>query len=273
MSARTNASVPEAFDILYGASDELLRSHRTKITAIIRRLQPLIKDYDTTTSAAKFEIDSKSSDISRTHSTDQPTRAHAHPNMYRISPTATSRIEGLISILHDGLQKTREFLSQVQDVSIKECPIFTQDQPQVIGNQERSPLQKLRRGLSQRSLAFEFDRWEKANHGASRITDQSTKRLGRIADFVRTNEHRFYIESTARKGIEFGIKLLICERVLKERGISAILFFYHGPLRSITATELSHDLGAAIEGAVAIKELAQQQTSWLDQRQSDYDSK
>ena len=266
--SRCNTSVLEALHILHNASDESLRSHSTKLKAIVKRLQPLIEDCDMTISIAKFDT-SYSSEALLNHSPDQRISPQNHLNLY---PRLSSPIEKFISTLYNKLENIGQLQSQVNQDSTKDKPVRIQDDAHVFENQERSPSHKLHRGLSQRSLASEFERWEQSTYGVSRVIERTNRKFGHIAEFLRVNEHRFYHQTAVRKGIEHGIKLLICERLVHERGISAILFFCYQELRSLKFLELD-GLENAIENGDPIKKLAQQQTSWLDQHQRNYDGK
>ncbi|KAJ5925842.1 hypothetical protein N7454_007352 [Penicillium verhagenii] len=102
-----------------------------------------------------------------------------------------------------------------------------------------NPEGKLRRGLSQRSLAKEYDQWEREKFKTSRLDEISedpkrsckSRRSGHISDFVKA--HQFKDENTAMHGIKHGLRLLVFESIYGVAGISAILIFLYGSFRSV----------------------------------------
>ncbi len=317
MSCSNATRVLEALNILCNASEESLRPHGTKLKAIVQKLQSLTKDHGTTITTVSCHntlppaIDGRGRPPTSLISHRSPPIPHTsdssllslggedssiHPHSQRIPPTPSSLfyrlprdtpevIEKFVSGLKKELEKIRKLLSQVCHKSIIGEPVWIKDDPRVVdlqiaGNHDTSPTLKLRRGLSQRSLAFEFDDWERTTHGTSRVIERTTepsgelrnRKLGHIAEFLKINKDRFHNQKAARAGIEHGIKLLVCEALLGETGFSAILSFHYTSLRSVTFKELDC-LKDAIQDGDPIKELAEQQTQWLDLYQRDYDGK
>ncbi|KAJ5988257.1 hypothetical protein N7481_003467 [Penicillium waksmanii] len=97
----------------------------------------------------------------------------------------------------------------------------------------------LRRGLSQRSLAVEYDEWEKNNFQTSRVIElaqhpaSSKSRQSHINQFVEANKHRFKDRNTALHGIKHGIRLLVFEKIYGCAGTSSVFFFIYGYFRSV----------------------------------------
>lgn len=83
--------------------------------------------------------------------------------------------------------------------------------------------------LARRDLAKQFEAWERASHQESRVDqlvkDLDTSKRGnrRMASFARQQPFRDVF--AAQRGIQFGIKLLVIERLLGFTGISALLAF------------------------------------------------
>ena len=193
-----------------------------------------------------------------------------------MAPTSIQRFitevdEGLKGIEYEILQVNR-----IKDQSIPEkdsdLRIFDLQRGRI-----NSSIAIFRRRLSQWSLAIQFDRWELATYEtsevgrrASRPSEKPALRRGRITKFLE--KHRFRSGSAARHGIEHGMKLLICERLLNRTGISAIFIFRYTELRLIKFSDLS-GLKTAIENATNIKELVNSNIDWIDPCQKCYNSK
>lgn len=134
-----------------------------------------------------------------------------------------------------------------------------------------------RRGLSQRSLAIQFNKWELVTYEMSEIRRQAShlskepaRKLGYVVKFIK--KHGFKKRSVIRLGIQHGIKLLICEKLLNKTEISAILIFKYTQFRSIKLPDLS-DLENAIKNTIKIKELVSLNANWIDRCQKYYDGK
>ena len=192
---------------------------------------------------------------------------------------APTSIQRLITEVNEDLKGIEKQILQVNYV--KDEPVGGKDIDSRIVDLQRgranSSIAKFRRGLSQRSLAIQFNEWELATYKtseirkrASRPAENPARKLGRIAKFLQ--KHRFRNGSAARHGIEHGMKLLICEKLLNGTGISAILIFKYAQLRILKFSDLS-GLRAAIENATNIKELLNSNVDWIDRCQKCYDSK
>lgn len=136
--------------------------------------------------------------------------------------------------------------------------------------------QKLRRILSQRSMAMEYDFWERENFKTSRVDSISQDVAvaadpGHIAEFVESN---FEIDdaNTATHGIKHGIRLLVFERIYGVTGTSAIFMFIFTTFRSVkyeSFPTLKHRL---LEEEFW-KEVVKHASSSLIQSQEQYDGK
>ena len=136
---------------------------------------------------------------------------------------------------------------------------------------------RFRRGLSQRSLAIEFDKWESEAYQTSRVRQRAenpstepSRKLGHITEYLKLNTSRFRNLATAREGIEHGMKLLVCELLLGGIGFSAILIFQHDSLRTVKYLELKN-LQNAIEQEDSIMSLAEEKANWFGHCQNKYD--
>lgn len=136
---------------------------------------------------------------------------------------------------------------------------------------------KFRRGLSQRSLAAEYDEWEKATFNTSRILELSQNpaisdhRKGHIDHYLQVNIHRFKDQKSTRHGIKHGIRLLVFETIYGHVGISAILILVYSAFRSVKYKE-HFWMKRSLEDT-AWESLAKDKSSWLTQCQGQYDGK
>lgn len=293
MPSGESTSVLEALEVLCKASEESLRPHKTELKAAVQRLQSLIEYHSTTVVATTCR------DVSPpTANNPGPNESSALPSTGKDpsapspdqrtppqpSPVAPSSIENFVVKLDTELKKIQELLSQVSYKPATCEPIWTIDDPRVVdlqiaGGSQSSPTTKLRRGLSQRSLAAEFDDWERNTYGTSKVEARSShpsvepsRKLGHIAKFLDHNRDRFHNISAARAGIEHGIKLLICETLLGGVGLSAILVFQYTRFREIKFEELD-GLKDAIKGADRVRKFAEEKADWFDHCQRDYNGR
>ena len=203
-----------------------------------------------------------------THPRDQCAPPSASPLSDRLSPVAWSPIEGFVSELNQSLKTTEKLLSQVCRTSIEGEPLWRTGDPRVVNIQlaQRNKVTAeriLRRGLGQRSFAIEYEEWEKRTFKTSRVIEwtviskRPTCRGGHIQEFMNANRDRFCNHSTIKEEIRHGIKLLVCEALLRETGISAILIFHHTAVRGLRYRDLQN-LKHAIKGADAIMRVAEQ---------------
>lgn len=193
-------------------------------------------------------------------------------------------IKNILTRLIKTLEKTGEFLSHASHEAVRNDPSWVTDDPritdiEVAGRSKKSTHTKFRRGLSQRSLAMEFDDWERSTFGTSRISErvanpsvEPSRKLGNIRSFLDANLHRFANLSAARDGIEHGMKLLVCERLLGGIGFSALLIFQFDSLRLVKYPELM-DLKSAIDKEESVKNLAKLKADWFGDCQNKYNSK
>lgn len=110
---------------------------------------------------------------------------------------------------------------------------------------KHSPLTKFRKGLAQRSLAKDFDAWERSTCQTSRLDSlygdpklSETRNDSNIPSFMQAEDMPH--EDCVERGIQHGLKLLLFERVVQCSGISAILFFVFSRFRDITISDLQY---------------------------------
>jgi hypothetical protein len=308
MSTGESSRVLEALNVLCNAPGELLRPH----LAAVQKLQSRIEGHSTAIVAATGRhtpcptTDDRSATPSSVSHHSSPN--HLSPNgsvplsLNREDPSALLRdqhaspqppspqpppssIEKFMRGLSNALERIKTCLSQERCEFFTSKPEWMGEDPRIVDIQiagvtsKTTANHKFRRGLSQRSLAIEFDDWEINAYGISstkeRATNpsvQSIRKFGHIKEFLEANTRRFQNLGAARDGIEHGIKLLVCEMLVGGIGISAILIFRFSSLRALKYEELN-DLKDAIEKQGSVKELAGQKADWLRQCQSEYDGK
>ena len=309
MSPGERNRVLEALDVLRNASVDLLRSHRTELLATVQRLQSLVEDQSTALVVVTHEASPPTTDdpgrpsasfvshhfspirnvndsLPSTLYSKDPLGSflgqHTSPYPARLLPPAPpSSTEKFVETTNEGLEKIEECLSQVCQKSLMSEPMWRNDDArlidlQVAGDSNPSTNTKFRRGLSQRSLAFEFADWERKTHGTSILNERATnpmvepsRKLGHITEFLNANTHRFHNGVAARAGIEHGLKLLVSETLLGGIGYSAILIFRYGKFRAVKYAHFN-DLKDAINKSESIKKLAEQKAEWFGQCQSIY---
>lgn len=111
-----------------------------------------------------------------------------------------------------------------------------------LGATKQSPLTKFRKGLGERSLAFQFHEWETQTFGRSRLYDlrdnpsRQDRTEGHIPEFITT--HHLPNTACVVKGIQHGTKLLVLELLSGTPGTSALLFFCFSQFRAMNYTDL-----------------------------------
>ena len=316
MSPRDSTHVLKTLQLLLEAPRDSLRHYKHEVLAAIQKLQSSIDDQSPASSAAPCHTPGSTTDnLHRSSSStsqrrpqnslepaeaaslslasnDAPDQRNPHaPNSpqqpYLNTPQSLllpSSVENVLTRLIKNLEKTEEFLSQPFYKAVRDEPLWVTDDPritdiEVAGGSKKPAHTKFRRGLSQRSLAMEFDNWERSNSGTSRVCDRAanpsvkpSRKPVNIQSFLEANKHRFKNLAAARDGIEYGIKLLVCEKLLGGTGFSALLIFQFDSFRSVKYPELK-DLKKAIEKQKSIKNLARLKAGWLSDCQNKYNSK
>lgn len=306
--------VLEALDVLCNASVDLLRSHRTELQAAVQKLQSLIEEQSTAhVVVTRCEASSPTTDgpgrpspssfshhsapnspninsslpftFNSENRLDPSLGQHTSPHhVHPLPPAPPSSTEKFVEKTNEGLGRIEKYLSKVCNEGATSEPAWRKDDPRIVdlqiaGDSKPSANIKFRRGLSQRSLAIEFDDWEWKTHRTSILKERATnpsvepsRKLGHITGFLNANRHRFHNLVAARAGIEHGLKLLVSETLLGGIGYSAILIFRYGKFRAVKYAEFN-DLKDAIKKSNSIKKLAEQKADWFGQCQSIYDGK
>ena len=195
-------------------------------------------------------------------------------------PRPSRPAEELVELLEEDLPKIKTLLSRVCVIEIRPKPEWINEDPRIVdiqisGEPKTSLEARLRRVLSQRSLAEEFQVWKNSYPRNSKGTAEQGKKLGHLNKFLSVNANRFYDHAAARSGIQHGQKLFKCEKSLGV-GFSAIFIFYGRKIRGVKHKQLN-DFKRAIEkqheNAInndSIKEIAKRQEKWLNERQIEY---
>ncbi|TKA25280.1 hypothetical protein B0A54_17472 [Friedmanniomyces endolithicus] len=114
-------------------------------------------------------------------------------------------------------------------------------------------LTKFRKGLAQRSLATDFDAWERSNCHSSRLDSlyndpklSETRHDSNMPSFMQAED--MPREDCVERGIQHGVKLLLFERIAQCSGVSAVLFFVFSRFRDVTFSDLQ-DLAVEIKAS------------------------
>ena len=205
-----------------------------------------------------------------------------HSNEHN-SPSHHKHTLALIQALNNEEDKIKKYLSKLEIDATEGKSSWPQEDSRLvdlqIGEKQSSSNIKFRKMLSLRSLAKEYDQWELETHHTSRInylvenlSDSKDGAGGRIKKYVNGNIDRFKNKALAQRGIQWGIRLLVFERLLGEPGLSAILCFSFYRFRCLKFTDLVC-LGQRVHETDWIWNLAKKKSGWLDSCQVYYDSK
>ena len=149
---------------------------------------------------------------------------------------------------------------------------------------------RFRKILSRRSLALQFDRWERERYGSSRIVEVAGNTLkmcwkgkSHIREHLNSQENSIKDVEAAYAGIQLGVKLLIIEQKLDTLqcasqeytqaglgAISAILGFACWRLRNLKL-ELLDSLVQKIFETTWIMEIVVEKRQWFEECQSVYE--
>lgn len=162
---------------------------------------------------------------------------------------------------------------------------WTQEDPRVVDirfcSRPNSLNLKFRRGLAQRSLALEYDNWERATFQSSRVSelhqdpkmsDKKQSGHGHIQEFLQLNANRFKDQNSTLHGIKHGIRLLVFELIYGYPGVSAILILFYSHFRSV---KYGNHIGlkSLIFEEPGWHSLAIQKSSWLEDCQCRYNGR
>ncbi len=209
------------------------------------------------------------------HQTPTPSSPDDHQSS--LDPLSTVL---LVKALDEDEKLINAYLSRSETDATKDNLQRMIEDPRVVDlrldKSKSTPEAKLRKGLSQRSLAIEYTHWELGLYESSRVSEllkdlsiSHKHRTGHIREYLENNKHRFKDQKTTSTGIEHGIKLLVFESLFGARAISAILSFKYRRFREVKYEELA-DLKAVINKSVWLKTLAEAKVGWLDRCQSLY---
>ena len=129
-------------------------------------------------------------------------------------PSSSRRIsiQRFITEVDRDLKEIEKQISQVNNVKDQSIWIKEGDSriADLYDTRDTSPMTKLRRGLSQRSLAIQFNRWELATYKtseierrASRPSVEPARKLGHISTFLK--QRSFQDGSAAKNGVQHGM--------------------------------------------------------------------
>ncbi|KAI4156825.1 MAG: hypothetical protein L6R39_000991 [Caloplaca ligustica] len=144
-------------------------------------------------------------------------------------------------------------------------------------------LTQLRRMLSLRSMALEYNAWERQEGRTSTLdkritqTDTCTQNTARVRVLNKFLERRFTpaYERSVKKTIQLGVRLLVLESILRDSGgpgCSVILALSYHAWRRWTFKDVTQ-FADEFRSQSSMTEFARRSADWLLQWQKKYDSK
>jgi hypothetical protein len=131
--------------------------------------------------------------------------------------------------------------------------------------------------LACRSLAIEYDEWERHRYGTSRVNAlvsdlaQAGNKQGHIQEFVKG---RFQDEKFSTTVISYGIKVLVTEGRYEHSGISCLLAFVYTQHFLLPYSDMKKFLdGLSMPKHAEVAEFARSQSKFVEACQDRYDSK
>ena len=294
MSSNEYDRILEAIDILCNIPKHTLESLRAQLPSAFLKLQTLVglpQDRNMILSSTKIQDSSNfpiytsavsnTSQISSTPPDSASIHLHSSPSSTDDRPLPKS-ISNLMKALNKDSVQIKKFLSASGLEHTRDELERLIEDPRVVDLQLDKHLQsdslKFRKGLSQRSLATEYVQWEDCTYRSSRVSelakDLSTAQethAGHIQEYLDLNSHRFINKEVTRAGLKHGIKLLVLERLLGQRAISAILSFKYTLFRAVKYEDLN-SLVRGIDQIRWILELVEKKADWFDSCQNQYNS-
>ncbi|KAL8648952.1 MAG: hypothetical protein Q9210_004688 [Variospora velana] len=201
---------------------------------------------------------------------------------HRPNPSRHQGTDELVKHLDKFFQGIKEFIERTApETTPLERPFEgadarVQDIISIDGTLNPTMLAQLRRGLSQRALAREYDLWHKKRTGKSTVDERASTLKkpganGLFTQFMNENQGRFgdgrYQKSLAG-AFRRGIKLLVYDQLFRTTGISAVLIFCFRASKNSRPVDFG-ELNCALPDD--IKAFAEQNARWIDRWQLKYD--
>lgn len=225
--------------------------------------------------------------LSATNCDGSPSCYSAHKSSAAPRDDVQSLVQNLNSVFNaiqgfvrDLGPTTTELQLPKQTVDIRVADIVNADGAQPDDNAHK--LVQLRRILSQRSLALEYDVWDRQHNGISSLDRRKEALNGN--ETPRTHPRtllpdRFLVRfsqdhlGSVKKAIKHGIKLLYFESILRDvggAGFTSILIWRYTDWRRLKYKHLGQ-LAKAFRNQAHMKDFAEQSADWLLQWQIKYD--
>lgn len=168
-------------------------------------------------------------------------------------------------------EEIKDYLSLSEIEAIRERKA---EKPRTIARSSVS----FRNVLSDRSLAFEYEKWELAKFKTSKVAKllknlnhEQTSRNGHVSDFLGYHGDGKDKEA-ARKRVRLGIKLLVFERLCQKTVVSAVLSFACTNFRTLKFEELPL-LKTMLVNLPWISRILNEKEHWYNQCQERYDGR
>ena len=305
MGLPRHSHIANSFEILSSLSTEELKSYKTEILKVCQDLLQRVEGHRSPVVLASQNLAFFSNTLPVSHkpstrsSSAQISSQSHHPttgvpprratasstrNIIKSSESAVSPdVQGIIRGLIGNSEGVNQFVSATAPEDSKLVSVFQHQDVRVTdiniaGDSSSDELAPLRRMLSQRSLAIEFQEWELKNDYYSSVVKRAEfldghDSPGKLADYLRVEGKKLAPNNgqTLKKAIVYGSKLLVCESLFGEAGCSVLLMFQYSRFRAIKYKEF-RELINTIKKQQNLNEIAYKGTNWLLKWQQVYDS-
>ena len=249
--AEVHTKLLDAFQLIVRVPFETLLAHRREAVLAFDKLRPVVSA--DTVPGADSPIEDSSSDVLT-----------------------------LLQSLNRSQTEITEHLSLPEVNAVGECPERESREPPIHNSDTANPTGSsskgvFRKGLSLRRWALDYEKWELANHGTSRVNillqnvDQDQRsRDGYVSLFVKGTSRISQSDQAARKDVKHGIKMLVFERLYQRTAVSAVLSFACTRFRNLKFRDLPL-LRTMLEKSPWISEILMQKERWYQRCQEHYD--
>lgn len=155
----------------------------------------------------------------------------------------------------------------------RECPTLQDSRLADLQSTKRDFGTQLRKCMSRRSIALDYQDWELRQYKTSRIADliQNTSAVASYNGHIEEFAQLFENPNQARNAVKIGIRFLIVEGLLDAPGSSVILCSNTHLFRSVPFTSLDY-LARSIQDTQWIQALVMKHSFWFLQLQQFYNS-
>lgn len=203
----------------------------------------------------------------------------------RSSPRSVRKIEDLIKTLNGKLKDIKQFIGDANPhrtelkAPLEGTEARIADFVAANGHTRPSHMVQLRRGLSLRALANDYNDWVTETFSISPVLCRAHRpEIGEheihLKEFVRQRPSLSVGSNieTMTRALRHGLKILVCEEVFGGVGISALLIFQYAQCQNLNYGEVD-GLRLALQKQKEMEKFAHENADWLRQWQDKYDGK